>query len=108
MRRGLRTGVIALGVIVCLAVRAGVASEPGAAPAARCFRLIALFDEIVATRLDHRLLEIEAWGLAEARERRHQAEAYCRTGRTWFGVHAIEAALERIGVPPALGEANPG
>lgn len=96
---------IAIPVLLAAALAATpvVAGEAEAAPAARCFRLIALFDEIVVQRLDHRLLQIEAWELAEARRRRHRAEAYCTTGRYWFGINAIEDALERIGVSPILG-----
>lgn len=91
---------IVVGVVVCLAADAAVWGET---PAARCFRLIALFDEVVVSSIDHRLLRIEDFELAEALERRRQAGAYCATGRWWFGIQAIEDALDRIGVSPVLG-----
>lgn len=103
----LRAIAILILLVAALAAIPVVAGGSEAAPAARCFRLIALFDGIVVHRLDHRLLQIEAWELAEARRRRHRAEAYCRTGRYWFGIGAIEDALERIGVSPALGADEP-
>lgn len=90
-------------LLVGLAAAPASAVPPELAPPARCFRLIALFDEIVVNRLDHRLLQIEARELAEARDRRDEADLYCRTGRYRFGLHAIEDALERIGVSPVLG-----
>lgn len=90
-------------LLVVLAAAQASAGPPELAPPARCFRLIALFDEIIVNRLDHRLLQIEARALAEARRRRQEAEAYCTTGRYWFGINAIEDALERIGVSPGLG-----
>lgn len=75
---------------------------------ARCFARIALFDEIVISRFDYRLLAIERWQLKEARALRRRAEADCRAGRTWFGIGKISDALILIGVPPSLGQSETG
>lgn len=72
----------------------------GAAP---CWRSIRLFDQIVISRFDHRLLAIEDYELAEARRWRRQAEEDCERGEFAFGLASIEAALEQIGVPPEPG-----
>lgn len=100
---------VVIGACLTIAFAAAHAAATERAPAPRCFRLIALFDEIVVNRRDHRLLQVEAHELAEARHRRREAEAYCKAGHHWVGVHAIEDALERIGVSPLLGaKAPPG
>lgn len=75
---------------------------------ARCFARIALFDEIVISRFDYRLLAIERWQLKEARALRRRAEADCRAGQTWFGIGKIRDALILIGVPPSLGQGEIG
>lgn len=105
IKRVPQTVVIGACLTMALTGAHGAAGE--LAPAPRCFRLIALFDEIVVTRRDHRLLQVEAHELADARHRRREAEVYCKAGRHWFGVHAIEDALERIGVSPILGAKAP-
>jgi hypothetical protein len=69
-------------------------------PAVRCFELIRLFDQIVISRFDHRLLRIEDFELAEARRLRLQAEVDCAAGELWLGLSGIEDALHRIGVMP--------
>lgn len=88
-------------IVVALLATAGAATEAIIATPERCAALIALFDEIVANRWDHRLLKLEAHELAEARRWRRQAEIDCGRGEYWSGVRAIEDALERIGVAPA-------
>jgi hypothetical protein len=42
----------------------------------------------------------EAYQLAQARDRRHQAEAECRDGRFGAGIGLIESALARGGLVP--------
>jgi hypothetical protein len=74
----------------------------------RCHQLIALFDEIIVNRFDYQILKLQDYELAEARRLRRRAEAECRQGQYWFGVHAIEDALEKIGlVPPPENDAAP-
>lgn len=62
--------------------------------------MIGLFDRIVQSRFDHRVLGIEVWELAEARRLRERAEVDCARGNDWFGTRAIEDALTIIGVVP--------
>lgn len=86
-------------VLVCCVAPFGAGPPPvPQAPAARCAALIALFDDIIVSRFDDRILMLEHYELAEAREWRHQAEAECHGGRYAFGIDLIEGALERIGV----------
>lgn len=95
-------------VLVVLAVAAfGPAGRPELGEIERCQRLIALFDAIVYTRADTRLLKVDLADLEEARRWRLRAEAHCAAGRFWFGVELIEDALEEIGVSPFLGEPAP-
>lgn len=89
-----------------MAAALGLVGEPASAAddgrftAARCSELILLFDRIVLSRYDHRLLGVERYELDEARALRRQAERDCAAGRIWFGVHAAEDALLRIHVVP--------
>jgi hypothetical protein len=98
--RAARAGAAILSVLLL----AGGAPEPPPAappdPRARCLELIRLFDRIVVSRFDHRLLRIEDFELAEARRLRLQAEADCAAGELWLGLRGIEDALHRIGVLP--------
>jgi hypothetical protein len=89
-------------VLVCCVAPFGAEPPPSSylPPAERCAVLIALFDEIVVSRFDHRMLMLEDYELAEARDWRHQAEAECRRGQYAFGIDLIESALDRIGVVP--------
>lgn len=66
----------------------------------RCVELIRLFDQIVQSRFDARVLAIEKWQLDDARALRLEAEADCAAGEVWFGISRIEEALLMIGVPP--------
>jgi hypothetical protein len=91
--------LVALALVALLAPP-GAATEAIIATPERCAQLIALFDEIIISRWDHRLLKLEAHELAEARRWRRQAEVECGRGEYWFGVRAIEDALNRIGVLP--------
>ena len=70
----------------------------------RCLGLILLFDRIVQSRFDARLLPVESWELEEARRWRDEAQADCAAGEVWFGVQFIEDALRQIGVVPPLAE----
>lgn len=91
-----------VGMIVGLAsaVAAPLPPPTGAAP---CWRAIRLFDQIVVSRFDDRLLAIDHHELAEAQDWRRQAEVDCARGDIAFGLASIEAALELIGVPPEPG-----
>ena len=93
---------LALALILVLGAMAG-ARAAERFTGERCAALIRLFDRIVVTRYDHRLLGVEAWTLREAEDLRRDAAADCADGRIWFGVLAIEEALDRIHVPPAAG-----
>ena len=75
--------------------------------AERCAQLIAAFDDLVLTRLDHRLLALEDVELAEARALRSEAAADCAAGRYRFGLPAIEEALRMIGASPPVGPVEP-
>ena len=92
--------VCCLAPLVAAEPRPGLSQAPPDAPAARCTALIALFDEVIVSRFDHRILMLEDYELAEAREWRHRAEADCGAGRYGFGIGLIESALQRIGVVP--------
>ena len=102
-----------LALVCCIAPL--VAAEPRSGPepaspdppAARCAALIALFDGVIVSRFDYRLLMLEDYELAEAREWRHRAEADCGAGRYGFGIGLIESALQRIGVVPWRNDAQP-
>ena len=95
-----------LALVCCIAAllaaepRSGAELAPRDAQAERCAALIARFDEVIVSRFDHRLLMLEDYELAEAREWRQQAEADCSAGRYGFGIGLIESALQRIGVVP--------
>ena len=94
-----------LALVCCIAPLVAAEPRPGPsqapdAPAARCAALIALFDEVIVSRFDYRILMLEDYELAEAREWRHRAEADCGAGRYGFGIGLIESALQRIGVVP--------
>jgi hypothetical protein len=86
--------------LVAAEPRSGPDAAPSDAPAARCAALIARFDEVIVSRFDRRILMLEDYELAEAREWRHQAEADCGAGRYAFGIDLIGSALQRIGVVP--------
>jgi hypothetical protein len=95
-------------VLVCCVAPFGAEPPPSSylPPAERCAALIALFDEIVVSRFDHRILMLEDYELAEARDGRRQAEAECRRGQYDFGIDLIESALGRIGVVPGPEEGS--
>jgi hypothetical protein len=96
-------------VLVCCVAPFGAEPPraPSVPPAERCAALIALFDDIVLSRFDYRILMLEDYELAEARDWRHQAEAECRGGQYGFGIDLIESALYRIGVVPWRDEEPP-
>jgi hypothetical protein len=94
----------------------GLALIVGAAPASaealppeakRCAERIGLFDEIIQSRFDYRTLKLEDYELEQASRLRLRAEAYCADGKFDFGLAAIEAALERIGVLPLAEDDRP-
>jgi hypothetical protein len=95
-----------LALVCCIAPLVAAEPRPGPyrappdAPAARCAALIALFDEVIVSRFDYRILMLEDYELDEAREWRHRAQADCGAGRFGFGIGLIESALQRIGVVP--------
>jgi hypothetical protein len=101
-RLTLASAALLVGLLADLAdaVAAPLPPPTGAAP---CWRSIRLFDQIVVSRFDNRLLAIEAYELAEAEGWRSQAEADCARGDFAFGLASIEAALEMIGVSPEPG-----
>jgi len=92
--------VCCIAPLVAAEPRPGRYQAPRDAPAVRCAALIALFDQVIVSRFDYRILMLEDYELAEAREWRHRAEADCSAGRFGFGVDLIESALQRIGVVP--------
>lgn len=99
------TGVARIVAVVLVALAAaafGPAGRPELGQIERCRQLIALFDEIVQTRADVRVLSIDLRDLEEARAWRRRAEAHCDAGRFWFGVGLIEDAFREIGVSPLL------
>ena len=96
----LLTLVCCIAPLVAAEPRPGPDHGPPDAPAARCTALIALFDEVIVSRFDYRILMLEDYELAEAREWRQRAEADCGAGRYGFGIGLIESALQRIGVVP--------
>ena len=97
---------LALALFGCASPPAPTSSQAvqgrGAAggPAGRCAALIALFDEIVLSRFDDRLLGLERDDLAEARADRDLARAECTAGRYGFGLPLAESALWQVGVVP--------
>jgi hypothetical protein len=91
---------LAVLIVMALLVSSSAATEAIIATPERCAALIALFDEIIVNRFDYRILKLQDYDLAEARRWREQAEVECGQGQYWFGVRAIEDALERIGVAP--------
>lgn len=93
-------GAMASALLVWAWASPPAAEPPPGEPALRCFEMIGLFDRIVQSRFDHRLLRIEAWELAEAQRLRGRAEVDCARGSYWFGTRAIEDALTIIGVVP--------
>lgn len=93
----------AAAVVAAMLLTGGAPAAPSEVPVdplTRCFELIRLFDRIVLSRFDHRLLRIEDFELAEARDLRLQAEADCAAGELWFGLSGIKDAFGRIGVVP--------
>ena len=101
-----------LAALICGIVPSAAADPPPPAarfqpgtPAARCAALIAQFDEIIINRFDYRILMLEDYELAEARNWRARAEAECGAGRDEFGIALIASALERIGVVPESDDA---
>jgi hypothetical protein len=98
--RAARAGAAILSVLLRPAAPPDPPPSPPPDPLARCFELIRLFDRIVVSRFDHRLLRIEDFELAEARRLRLQAEADCAAGELWLGLRGIKDALHRIGVLP--------
>ena len=102
--------------LICWCLAAPLAAAPATAtgghrlepPDERCATLIALFDDVIESRFDYRLLMLEDHELADARDLRLEAEVECRTGADAFGIDMIESALRRIGVvPPAADEVLP-
>lgn len=93
-------GAMASALLACGLASPAVAEPRPSASSLRCFEMIGLFDRIVQSRFDHRLLRIEAWELAEAQRLRGQAEVDCARAKYWFGLRAIEDALTIIGVVP--------
>ena len=92
-------------VLVALIAGRAEATDTVIATPERCRELIALFDEIIVNRFDYRILKLQDYELAEARRLRRQAEVECVRGQYWFGVHAIEDALEKIGMVPPEADA---
>jgi hypothetical protein len=95
-----------LTLVCCIAPLLAAEPPPGPhhappdKPAARCAALIALFDAVIVSRFDYRILMLEDYELDEARDWRRQAEDDCGAGRFGFGIDLIESALQRIGVVP--------
>lgn len=74
----------------------------------RCTALVTLFDEVIVSRFDYRILMLEDYELAAASELRRAAEVECRTGSDLLGTEMIESALRQIGVvPPSADRAAP-
>jgi hypothetical protein len=94
-----------------LAVMIGAAPISGEASnseALRCAERIALYDEIIQSRFDDRILKLEDGEFDEARRLRVRARAYCAEGKFDFGLAAIDAALERIGALPLVEDDGTG
>jgi hypothetical protein len=102
-------------VVSCATLRVpiGLALIVGAVPtstggtppeAERCAERIALFDEIIQSRFDDRILKLDDEEFDEARQLRVRAHAYCTQGKFDFGLAAIDAALERVGALPLVEE----
>jgi hypothetical protein len=75
--------------------------------AERCAERIALFDEIIQSRFDDRILKLDDEEFDEARRLRLRARAYCAHGNFDFGLAAIDAGLERIGALPLVEDDGP-
>jgi hypothetical protein len=95
---------IRLALIVWAAPAAGQAPPP---EALRCADRIALFDEIIQSRFDDRILKLDDGELDEAERLRLRAGAYCAGEEFEFGLAAINAALERIGALPLVEDDGP-
>lgn len=93
--------------VVALVGAATAAGEATSPEAIRCAERIALFDEIVQSRFDYRILKLEDYELDEARELRLRARHLCARGKFDFGIAAIDAALERIGALPLAEDDSP-
>jgi hypothetical protein len=92
-----------LRIAIGLALAVGAAPSGAEAPppeAKRCAERLALFDEIIQSPFDYRILKLEDYELDEASRLRLRAEAYCADEKFDFGLAAIDAALERIGALP--------
>ena len=103
-RLALWRGGVAAALIVWAAPAGAQAPPP---EALRCAERIALFDGIIQSRFDHRILKLEDDELDEARRLRRRARAYCARGKFGFGIAAIDVALERIGALPLAGADPP-
>jgi hypothetical protein len=100
----------ALRLAIGLALIVGAAPSGAEAPspeAKRCAERIALFDELIQSRFDYRILKLENYELDEARRLRLRAGAYCAERKFEFGLAAIDAALERIGALPLAEDDRP-
>ena len=104
MRFALWHGSVAAALMVWTAPTGAQTPPP---EALRCAERIALFDEIIQSRFDSRLLKIEKDELDEARRLHLRAQAYCARGKFRFGIAAIDAALERIGALPLVEDDGP-
>jgi hypothetical protein len=82
-------------------------AEAPSPEALRCAERIALFDEIIQSRFDDRILKLEDDEFDEARQLRVRARTYCAQGTFDFGLAAIDAALERIGALPLVEDLPP-
>jgi hypothetical protein len=97
-------GSVAAALIVWAAPAGGQAPAP---EAERCAERIALFDDIIQSRFDNRILKLDDDEFDEARRLRVGARAYCAHGEFDFGLAAIDAALERIGALPLVEDDGP-
>jgi len=95
-------------ILVCCCHACPLAPGPGDLPDERCRALNALFDEVIVSRFDHRLLMLEDYELAQASELRTAAEVECAAGSHVFGIDMIETALREIGVVPPMTDQTDG
>ncbi|MGH6944984.1 MAG: hypothetical protein ACREH6_12280 [Geminicoccaceae bacterium] len=94
----LRSALVA-SLLAAPSLAASAAKTQRLSPAERCAGLIGLFDEIIQSRFDYRILKLEDYELDEARRLRRSAEASCAAGHYDFGLADIDRALARIGLP---------
>jgi hypothetical protein len=100
----------ALRIAIGLALIVGDAPSGAEAPspeAKHCAERIGLFDELIQSRFDYRILKLENYELEQASRLRLRAEAYCAGGKFEFGLAAIDAALELIGALPLAEDDRP-